>query len=69
MIFDCPKGTVCQPKKGIKTTVECFPENPCSRIDCGSQLCRIDQVSGRGYCGIDPLHSREVFQLSVQSRD
>ena len=54
MIFDCPKGTVCQPKKGIKTTVECFPENPCSRIDCGSQLCRIDQVSGRGYCGIDP---------------
>ena len=54
MIFTCPEGTVCQPKKGIRTTVECVPENPCSRIDCGSQLCRIDQESGRGYCGVDP---------------
>ena len=54
MIFTCPEGTVCQPKKGIRTTVECVPENPCSRIDCGSQLCRIDQKSGRGYCGVDP---------------
>ena len=54
MIFDCPEGTVCQPKKGIRTTVECVPEHSCSHIDCGSQLCRIDQVSGRGYCGIDP---------------
>ena len=55
MIFECPKGTVCQPKRGVMTTVECVAENPCSYIDCGAQqLCRIDQVSGRGYCGIDP---------------
>ena len=54
MIFSCPPGTVCDVDRDVRSTVRCVPDHPCAHLNCGSQICRIDRVSGTGYCGINP---------------
>jgi hypothetical protein len=67
MIFDCPAGFVCNVKKGVRSTVECVPDHPCASLDCGSQLCRVDTVSGRGYCGVNPCYHTDC-QVGYECR-